>query len=110
MRKIILTSLVVFLGCTATVRPKKWEQPKLQIDDPKPIELQPVSFLVIHRDNAESVFLEMEAKGDEPVLIALSGKDYKNLSVNMQILKNYLLEQKKIIKLYKEFYEKQEKK
>lgn len=67
--------------------------------------MSPVQFKVIHKDNAEKIFNDMESKKQEPVLFGLSGSDYKGLVINMQELKSYILIQKEIIKKYKEYYE-----
>lgn len=80
-------------------------KPPLNLSGPKALTLERIKFKVIHRDNADAKFSEMESRGEEPVVFALSGTDYKNLAVDMQELKAYILIQRKIINLYKEYYE-----
>ena len=77
----------------------------LALSDPDPLELQEVKFVVIHKDNAEKVFAELEKKGLEPVVFALSGADYKALATNTAEIKAFLKLQKKILILYREYYE-----
>lgn len=108
MRGLILLCLLMCSGCATKSVHTKWEQPKLEISATKPMDLSSVKFVVITSDNALIVLEEMKSTGEEPILIALTPEDYKNLSINIQLIKNYLLEQKKIVKLYKEFYEQKE--
>lgn len=80
-------------------------KPALNLKDPEPIVMRDVEFVVIHKDNAEKAFSDLEKSGEEPVLFALPGEDYKNLAANTQRLKAYIKTQQKIIKLYREYYE-----
>jgi hypothetical protein len=82
-----------------------YNKPTLSLKDPQPLVMSPVQFRVIHKDNAEKIFTEMESKKQEPVLFGLSGSDYKSLAINMQELKSYIIIQQKIIKKYRDYYE-----
>lgn len=94
----LLTSCAVFPTPTDT-------KPPLDLRDPEPITMRDVEFVIVHKDNAQKVFSDLEASGEEPVLFALSGDDYKSLAVNTQRLKAYIKNQQKIIRLYKSYYE-----
>jgi len=43
-----------------------------------------------------------------PVVFALTGSDYKALAINISDIKEYIILQRKIIRLYKNYYEKGE--
>lgn len=110
MKKILCLIILVstLTGCTSTIKgiSSPIDKPALNLDSPPPMKLAKVEFVVIHKDNAEKIFAEMEAKGLEPVLFGLSGTDYKHLSVNMAEIKTFIKLQNKIIILYKDYYEK----
>lgn len=106
MRKIIIISLVLFLcGCGATKLKSVGKKPDLDLHTIEPLSLDEVKFVVVNRENVQQVFDELEKKGQVPVIIGMTGTDYKNLSVNMKKIQNYLREQQKTIILYKDYYE-----
>lgn len=80
-------------------------KPPLKLSDPSPLRLKPVKFIVVHKDNAEKTFSDLESSKQEPVLFALTGNDYKSLAVNTNLIKNYVKNQRKIIRLYRKYYE-----
>lgn len=97
---LFLSSCAVFGGPTSIDT-----KPPLGLKDPAVMQLRPVNFIVVHKDNAEKVFSDLDQSGDDAVLFGLTGTDYKNLAVNTQQLKAYIKHQQKIIKLYREYYE-----
>lgn len=76
------------------------ERPKLQLKDPNVLTLKSVKFKVLHRDNASNYFND----SDKAVFV-LTESEYKNLALNMEKLKAYIKSQKKIIQLYRNYYE-----
>jgi hypothetical protein len=71
---------------------KPTEKPSLNISDPSPLDLDKVKFVIVFDNDGEPLF-------------ALSEQDYKNLAANTDQIKNYILLQKKIIQLYRDYYE-----
>jgi len=105
MRKFFLL-LLLLTSCTFfSPEPLIDTKPPLSLPDPPSIKLKSVEFVVIHKDNASKIFSELEASKQEPVLFALTGKDYKNLAINTLQIKNYVKNQRKIIRLYRKYYE-----
>ena len=96
----ILTSCAVFKPTPALDT-----KPPLLLPDPAPIRLRNVEFIVVHKDNAEKTFSDLEKAGEEPVIFALTGNGYKSLAVNTLQIKNYVKNQRKIIRLYRKYYE-----
>lgn len=92
-------------ACGPKTAPVLLERPPLNLTEPNSIKMEPVKFVVIHKDNADAAFEKLESQKIEPVVFGLTGKDYKNLSINIQKLKTYILIQKTIIEKYKEYYE-----
>lgn len=79
---------------------------KLELPDPKPINMYDVKFFVVTRDNVNELFNMLEESGNEPVFFALTGDGYKALSLNMYEIRRYVLETDKVLFLYREYYEK----
>jgi hypothetical protein len=99
MKRLLLCASLFFLPFVITscstkhqVITKPTEKPALTLKDPEPLELDKVKFTIVFDDNGEPLF-------------ALSEQDYKNLASNTDQIKNYILLQKKIIKLYRDYYE-----
>lgn len=105
LRFVIVLCLLFCSGCSTTFFSKPTERVPLALSDPQPMSLQDVTFTVVHKDNAEKVFQDLEQAGSEPVIFALSGPDYKALASNISQIMGYIKVQKRIIVLYREYYE-----
>ena len=107
MKKLVILFLLILNACSTKVTSGGilYTKPSLSLKEPAPMVMSPVQFKVIHKDNAEKIFSDLESKKEEPVLFGLTGSDYKSLAINMQELKSYILLQQQIIKKYKEYYE-----
>jgi hypothetical protein len=81
------------------------EKPPLNLTQLRPLTLDQVKFKVIHKDNAEKIFSSMEDAGQEPVMFCLTGNNYKAISKNTERIKNRMILQNKVIKLYVRYYE-----
>jgi hypothetical protein len=106
----MLKKSLIFLSCFLSAcsftnpAPRCTTKPPLNIPDPAVMKFNPVTFKVVHKDNVQSVFSDMEKRKEEPVVFGLTGPQYKNLAINMQIIKSHILMQQKIIKQYKRYY------
>ena len=69
---------------------------------PKPVSLTDVKVYVVTRDNYDTFVKEFETKNIELVYVAMSVKDYENLSTNVAELRRYLNQQKEIIVYYED--------
>ena len=104
--------LLIFSGCS-TFRSEKQieviteeiEKPKLNLDAVEPLDLKPVKWIVLTRENVEEVFTNLEKDGKSVALFALDTDTYEILAVNMEDIKRYILTQKTILVKYKEYYE-----
>ena len=69
---------------------------------PKGAQLNDVKIYVVNADNYDEFVEKFTAKNGELVYIAISVKDYENLSLNFAELRRYIEQQKQIIVYYEE--------
>jgi len=69
---------------------------------PKGVLLNDVKIYVVSAGNLEEFKKEFEAKNGSDAYIAISVKDYENLSLNFAELRRYIEQQKQIIVYYEE--------
>jgi hypothetical protein len=72
------------------------------VPHPKGVNLNRVKIYVVNEDNFEEFKEEFYAKNGETAWIAISVKDYENLSLNFAELRRYIEQQKEIIVYYEE--------
>lgn len=125
MNKILATLLTLSLlllssGCT--VFPKNWfakkeppkpeirtviirktEYPNIQIQPrPQPIELSNVEWFVVTPANLDQFLADWEKQNTQIVFIATSVPGYENLSINLQELRRYVLQQQQLLLYYEQ--------
>lgn len=113
-----LSLLLLSSGCT--VFPKTWfgnkeppapeirtvtvtqiEYPEIQIQpQPAPIELSNVQWYVVTEANLQEFLEKFQDENGALVFIATTVPGYENLSINLQELRRYVLQQKQIILYY----------
>ena len=69
---------------------------------PKPVQLNDVKIYVVSKENYDEFVKEFESKNGSDAYIAISVKDYENLSLNFAELRRYIEQQKEIIVYYEE--------
>jgi hypothetical protein len=72
------------------------------IAHPKKVNLNDVKIYVVTQDNYEEFLDEFQSKNGVTAWVALSVKDYENLSLNFAELRRYIEQQKEIIVYYEE--------
>jgi len=99
--------LLPLVACNTTqsieVTAKPVELNIIQPVDPQPVDMLKVNVKVLTKENVDA-FIKQAQKDlgtDNPVFVALSTRDYEALSLNIQELKRYILQQQKIIAYYK---------
>lgn len=81
------------------------------VPHPKPVQLNDIKIYVVSpEENFEEFKAEFEAKNGADSYIAISIKDYENLSLNFAELRRYIEQQKQIILYYEEAVKPQENK
>ena len=102
---ILLSSCAAGVKVLDTYQIEKKREP-LALENPAPLELQDIDWIIITKDNAEEVFekIKNEKNGDY-ALFALTDNGYEKLALNFADIRNKLAEQRQIILSYKEYYE-----
>ena len=102
---ILLSSCAAGVKTIQTYSIEKKREP-LAIEDPAPLELQDIDWIIITKDNAEEVFEKVKNdKNGDYALFALTDTGYEKLALNFADIRNKLAEQRQIILSYKEYYE-----
>lgn len=70
------------------------------VAQPKQVQLNDVKIYVVSKENYDEFVKEFEAKNGADAYIAISVKDYENLSLNFAELRRYIEQQKQIIVYY----------
>ena len=109
---LLVVVLLIFSSCSTfksekqvEVITQEIEKPKLNLDVVEPLDLKPIKWIVITRENVAQVFNEIEQEGKSVALFALDTDTYEILAINMEDIKRYILTQNKILVKYKEYYE-----
>lgn len=110
---IPLLASLSLTGCWWDVKPVEvttvcTPKTSLNISDPQPIKSEKVEWFIITPENVDEVFNDLKKKKYDLVLFGLTDDGYENLSTNIIKVRKYLIEQKAIIKAYKDYYEKEE--
>ena len=72
------------------------------VGKPKPVQLNDVKIYVVTEDNYNEFLEEFQAKNGKTAWIAISVKDYENLSLNFAELRRYIEQQKEVIVYYED--------
>lgn len=77
--------------------------PITQVTDPTSIQMNAVSWKLVTKDNLDQFLLErkQEQQSDSFVFVALSIKDYENLTLNLAELRRYMEQQQGVIVYYR---------
>lgn len=108
MSIILMVSVSFFSGCSEkqiNVVSTPEERIKLDLSEPNQLHLKPVNFYVITDKNKDAVFKQLESSQKDKVLVGMSDEDYMNMAENLVLIQNYIVQQRYIIKSYKEYYE-----
>jgi len=72
------------------------------VGKPKPVQMNDVKIYVVTEENYEQFLEEFNSKNGKTAWIAISVKDYENLSLNFAELRRYIEQQKEIIVYYED--------
>lgn len=72
------------------------------VPHPKQVQLNDIKIHVVSAENYQEFRKEFEAKNGSDAYIAISVKDYENLSLNFAELRRYIEQQKQIIVYYED--------
>ena len=102
---ILLSSCAAGVKTIQTYKIEKKREP-LAIENPAPLELQDIDWIIITKENAEEVFEKVKNnKNGDYALFALTDNGYEKLALNFTDIRNRLAQQRQILLSYKEYYE-----
>ena len=109
MKIIILVSFLILSACSSstTITSRPLELNISQAADPQGVQMAPIDFKVITRENLDAFLAEISSNqgGASPVFIAISPRDYDNLLINLADLRRYIEQQQAIIVYYRRLTE-----
>ena len=101
---ILLSSCAAGVKVIDTYKIEKKREP-LAIENPAPLELQDIDWIIITKENAEEVFKKLEEQGVDPVIFGLSDNDFQLLAKNFAHIRAHMMKQNVMIDEYKNYYE-----
>lgn len=109
-----LTASLVLSGCASTprvvdVKSSPIERPTLTLPKPDVLKLREVKWIVVNRQNVDQVFADLQKRGNNVVLFALTSRGYEAISLNQADLRKLVMQQQAIIGAYQEYYQKSQK-
>lgn len=103
---VVALALVGCGGATKVVTETKYKVPQVFHPSPPPqVNALDVDWIVVNRKKLKELVAKAEEKGDKLPLLALTPTGYQNLSLTIQELKRYILQQRQIILYYKNTYD-----
>lgn len=111
MKKIIsvLIFSTILSGCSSVkelvVKTKPIDKPKLDVQMPSPVSMQPIQWVVITDKNYEDVINKVKDPNGLVFLVALDEQSYKNLAINNATVLKFIREQKSVIAAYRKYYD-----
>jgi hypothetical protein len=102
--------LILILSGCSTIKPleiftKPIEKTPLNLNDPDEIVLDTIKWRVVTKQNANELFEKLKEKNIDPVLIGLTDNEYEKLSLNMNKIRNYIIQYQYILNEYRKYYE-----
>lgn len=104
--------MIAISGCGSVrdlnVSSEPVEKPNLNLPEPDKLNLRNLNWIVVTPENAKKKLSKASKRG-EPILIALTAEDYKDLGLNFSDLKAYIKQLKAVNQSYENYYEKSNK-
>ena len=106
---ILTTSLTVISGCSSIkeleIFTKEVKRTPLNLDEPNPLKLGEVDWVVINKDNYEEVFKKLQEGNKDIVLFGLTDDGYEQLAINFAQVRKYIMLNRNVLMQYKKYYE-----
>lgn len=88
-----------------TINKKAVERTPLNLSDPAPLRPSSPRWIVITPENQAQVFKELKDKNVDQVLFGLTDDGYEELATDTAQVRNFIAQQREILKKYREYYE-----
>lgn len=102
-------------ACSGTSQPQTLEistkpvnKPQLNLPPVDELNLRPLEWVVINKDNLEQVIADFENSGKPFAIYALTGDGYSNLGLNFSDIRAMIQQQQAIIVAYEKYYKQAE--
>ena len=106
---ILSTSLTEISGCSSIkeleIFTKEVKRIPLNLDEPNPLKLGKVDWVVINKDNYEEVFKKLQEGNKDIVLFGLTDDGYEQLAINFAQVRKYIMLNRNVLMQYKKYYE-----
>lgn len=76
------------------------ERVPLNLPDPHPVEMNDITFSIITTDTVKELIVN-----DEDVLYCITPESYQSLATNFLLLQEYIMLQKRLLYIYRTYYE-----
>ena len=98
---LVISSCGVFNKEPQIVTVTEFVKPDILIQNhPKPVILSDVEWYVVSEKNYDEFIERFEKENGQLVFVATTVKGYENMSINLQEIRRYLLQQQQIITYY----------
>jgi hypothetical protein len=84
---------------------KPIEKTPLSIALPDPLSIKPIKWVIVTKENAEAILMQIEATGSDPVVFGLTDDGYQQLSITVGEMRNLIAQYREILLKYQEYYE-----
>ena len=102
-------SLTVISGCSnikeLEIFTREVKKTPLNLDEPGPLPMGKVDWVIITKDNYEQVFEKLKKGGDDIVLFGLTDGGYEQLAINFAQIRKYIMLNRNVLMQYKKYYE-----
>jgi len=100
--------LTLTVGCSSVkpleIKVSPVKQVNLTLPKVDPLILEQLEWWIINRDNAETVFNELEKKGYDEVIFGVTDKGYEIMTVNNAKILSLVQQQRAIIYAYEKYH------
>ncbi len=109
MKRLLLCATLLLAGCGGVApkiieKPILVDRPELMVPEIQPVQQYDFEWIVITRENFDSVTRELESRGQTIVLFAITPQGYQNLSLSIAELRRFITQQQSVIVSYKTYY------
>jgi len=107
--------IISLAACSTTPQPqtleistKPVEKPQLNLPPVDELNLRPVEWVVINKNNLDQIIADFETSGKAFAIYALTGDGYSNLGLNFSDIRAMIQQQQAIIVAYERYYKQAE--
>ena len=105
---LLFVASLILAGCGGEVQQINVTAKPIEIDisktaDPDAVRLYPIQFKVVNKSNLDSFIADIRKSQNtsNPVFIAITTKDYENLTLSLADLRRYIEQQQAVIVYYR---------